>query len=86
MVKKNEMNTDRFEVHAFSDVHLHLVSFVGCVSVFSFHFDSMLTLYWITYCDILRVYMYKRAGTSDILTFVYITGLLVFGLTFAGTV
>ena len=33
-----------------------------------------------------RVYIYKRAGTSDILTFLYATALLVFGLTFAGTV
>ena len=28
----------------------------------------------------------SAAGTSDILTFVYTTGLMVFGLTFAGTV
>ncbi len=32
------------------------------------------------------IYILKRAGTSDILTFVYTTGLLFFGLTFAGTV
>ena len=28
----------------------------------------------------------SAAGTSDILVFVYTTGLMVFGLTFAGTV
>ena len=42
------------------------------------------------YCDMFRVcisiYIHKRAGTSDILTFIYTTGLLLFGLTFAGTV
>ena len=37
-------------------------------------------------CIYIYIYILKRAGTSDILTFVYTTGLLFFGLTFAGTV
>ena len=32
------------------------------------------------------IYVHKRAGTSDILTSIYTTGLLFFELTFAGTV
>ena len=66
-------------MHAFSDVHLHLMLFVDVFPCFPFHFDFVYQPYigyMLRYTSC--IYMYKRAGTSDILTFVYTTGLVVF--------
>ena len=79
---KEVKQTDGFEVHAFSDVHLHLDVVCRCVSVFPISLlFSISTICWIhaaIYFVHIYIYMYKRAGTSDILTFVYTTGLVVF--------
>ena len=58
-------------MHAFSDVHLHLMLFVDVFPCFPFHFDFVYQPYigyMLRYTSC--IYMYKRAGTSDILTFV----------------
>ena len=68
-------------MHAFSDVHLHLMLFVDVFPCFPFHFDFVYQPYigyMLRYTSCIYIYMYKRAGTSDILTFVYTTGLVVF--------
>ena len=74
---------------AFSDVHVQLLScrsMCHCVSSFPF---MMLYIDPCTRYHNAISFAYicmSAAGTSDILTLVYTTGLLVFGLAFAGTV
>ena len=50
------------------------------------HIPDNILRYVSRICIYICVYIHKRAGTSDILTSIYTTGLLFFELTFAGTV
>ncbi len=95
-LKKKEMKevkqTDGFEVHAFSDVHLHVMLFVDVFPCFPFHFCLVYQPYagyMLRYTSCTYIYMYICISVRELLIYLRLYILLAwwsFGLTFAGTV